>query len=316
VFLAGAGWNTLWLGPDRKAEEEPKASDRHLVRREDCMRYNPEGVRVFFDNYGMREWERLERTLQGRIKYAIHQHYLDQYVPAGVRVLDAGCGPGRFALALARHGAILTLLDISQTQLDLARDRLNEAGLLKRVEGFYRLDIVDMHELGDESFETVVCYGAALSYTYDQYETALKELVRVICPGGWLLISVDSLFGTLRLVGPLDGDTFLKQPDTHMNWEAVLSGAGVVYTRPRSSEFHQPLVLFNSLGLRQALEQVGLQVVDMAAANPVVSEGAQIPRIAASTQAAGALTTLEVTLCNWPGLVDTGEHLLAVAHKL
>jgi hypothetical protein len=54
-------------------------------------------------------------------------------------------------------------------------------------------------------------------------------------------------------------------------------------------------------------------VVEMAAANPVVSEGLPIPRITDSAQASAALTTLEVALCNKPGLVDSGEHLLAVA---
>jgi len=279
------------------------------------MRYDPLRVQTFFDNYGTREWERLERTLQGRIKYSIHRRFLDEYVPEGVRVLDVGCGPGRFSIDLARCGASLTLADISQTQLDMARAHLDADGLLEKVHAFHRLDLVDMHELRDKSFDVVVCYGAAVSYTYDRYETAIQELERVLRPGGRLLISVDSLFGTLRLIGPLDGHTFLELPDSHVDWKAALSGAGVVYSRPGSPEFHQPLVLFTSHGLRQALKQVKLQVVELAAANPVVSEGAQIPRITASSQATAALTALEVALCNWPGLVDAGEHLLAVAYK-
>jgi hypothetical protein len=47
----------------------------------------------------------------------------------------------------------------------------------------------------------------------------------------------------------------------------------------------------------------------------VVSEGAQIPQITANAQAAEALSALELALCSWPGLVDSGEHLLAVAKK-
>jgi 2-polyprenyl-3-methyl-5-hydroxy-6-metoxy-1,4-benzoquinol methylase len=279
------------------------------------MLYRPEGVRACFDSCGIREWDRLERALQGRIKYAIHRRYLEAYVPEGARVLDVGCGPGRFSLDLARRGAQLTLADLSQVQLDMARQKLEAAGLLQRVQALHRLDMVAMPELEDERYEAVVCYGAVLSYTYDCYEAALRELERVLAPGGWLLISVCSLYGALRLVGPLDAHAFLELPDTHIDWGAVTSGAEVVCSRPGSPEFHQPLALFTSVGLRQALERLGLQVVEMAAANPVVSERAQIPGIVANAQAAAALTALELALCNRPGLVDTGEHLLAVARK-
>ena len=32
------------------------------------MLYHPQEVRAYYDNYGTREWERLERTLQGRMR--------------------------------------------------------------------------------------------------------------------------------------------------------------------------------------------------------------------------------------------------------
>jgi SAM-dependent methyltransferase len=279
------------------------------------MLYDPQGVRAFYDHIGTREWERLEQTLQGRIKCSIHRHFLEKYVPERARVLDAGCGPGRFALDLARRGASLTLADISQVQLDQARQRFETAGLFERVQAFHCLDIVDMHELRDASFDVVVCYGAALSYTCDQYQAALDELARVTCPGGRLLISVNSLYGNLHLLGHYDDCSFLEAPNAHVDWEAVLSGRGVIYTRPGSPEFHQPLVFFTSEGLRQTLVQAGLRVIEMAAANPVVSERVQLTHITASAQASAALTELEVAICNKPGLVDTGEHLLAVANK-
>ncbi len=279
------------------------------------MLYNPQGVRSFFDNAGMQEWERLERTLQGRIMYQIHKHFLDKYVPEGACVLDAGCGPGRFSLDLARRNARLTLVDLSQTQLDLARQHLKEAGLLERVQAFHCLDLIDIHELDDASFDVVVCYGAVLSYTYDQYETALQELARLIRPGGYLLISVCSLYGIIRLVGPGDPHLLLEAPDPHLDWNAILAGKEVVLTQPGSPEFHQPLALFASTGLKRVLEQEGLQVVEMAAANPVVSGPTQIPRITGSEQASAALAALEIALCSKPGLIDGGEHLLAVAVK-
>jgi ubiquinone/menaquinone biosynthesis C-methylase UbiE len=286
-----------------------------ITPQEAPMLYNAEAVQAFYDAYGTREWERLERSLQGRIKHAIHRHFLEAYIPRDARVLDVGCGPGRFALDLARGGARLTLADLSRTQLDQAREHLAEAGLLASVEAFHHLDVVDMHELPDEAFDAVVCYGAVLSYTYDRHMAALQELARVLRPGGWLLVSVVSLYGTWNLAGPLDAVSALENPDAHIDLQAFLSGAGVVLTRPGSREFHQPMVLFSSAGLRDALERVGLAVTAMAAADPLVSEVAQIPRITASPQATASLTELELALCTQPGLIDSGEHLIAVARK-
>ena len=135
-------------------------------------------------------------------------------------------------------------------------------------------------------------------------------------PEGLLFLSVCSLYGTLRLLGPLDAHTFPEQANDHIDWEAVLRHEGVVYTRPDSPEFHQPLVMFSSEGLRACLTQAGFEINMMASSNPILQAGNKIPRITDSEQASSTLTDLEVALYTCPGLVDTGEHQIAVARKL
>ena len=135
-------------------------------------------------------------------------------------------------------------------------------------------------------------------------------------PEGLLFLSVCSLYGTLRLLGPLDAHTFLEQANDHIDWEAVLRHEGVVYTRPDSPEFHQPLVMFSSEGLRACLTQARFEINMMASSNPILQAGNKIPRITDSEQASSTLTDLEVVLYTCPGLVDTGEHQIAVARKL
>jgi SAM-dependent methyltransferase len=173
----------------------------------------------------------------------------------------------------------------------------------------------NMPILEDASFDDIVCYGAALSYTCERYAATLKELARVLRTGGRLLISVASLYGTLRLVGPYDARSFLESPDAHLEWGAVLSGRNIVNTRPGSAEFHQPLVLFTSAGLQDVLAHAGFRVVAMASANPLVPESTRIPNITTGISSSASLTALELSLCEHPGLIETGEHLLSVGEK-
>lgn len=277
------------------------------------MSYDAEGTRAYFDAFAEREWDRLEKTLQGRVKYAIHRRLLDAHVRPGMRVLDVGSGPGRFAIDIVRAGARVTLVDLSDVQLGLARAHLAERGLMSGVDGFHRLDVLDLTSLEESSFDVVVCFGGAISYTTHHHLDALRQLARVARPDAPILVSVMSLLGALRLVGPLDAAAFLETPDAHLDWDAVLAGADTIYTKPGSNEFHQPLVLFTAAGLRQALVAAELDVETIATSDPLLPEFLHVPRIAASPQATAALMALELAVSEQPGLVDAGGHLLGVA---
>jgi ubiquinone/menaquinone biosynthesis C-methylase UbiE len=279
------------------------------------MAYDPQGVTDYFDALAEREWSRLEATLQGRIKYAVHRKILAKYIRPFMHVLDVGCGPGRFAIDCVDAGADVTLVDISSVQLQLARERFAAQGKVDRVKAFHCLDILDLTSLVPDSYDAVVCFGGAISYTRERHLEALRQLIRVARPGAPILLSVMSLFGAMRLLGPLDAAGVLETVNDHLDWSDVLSGAGMIYTKPRSTEFHQPLALFSSTGLHAVLAELGLRVETCAAANPLLPEFLQVPTIAASERASQTLIDLEVALCEQPGLVDGGGHLLAVARK-
>jgi hypothetical protein len=107
----------------------------------------------------------------------------------------------------------------------------------------------------------------------------------------------------------------MESIDQHLDWQAILSGDDVVYTRSGSTEFHQPLALFTSAGLRAAVESAGLHVESLAAANTIVPQYLRIPNINASATASAELEKLEIQASVFPGLVDAGGHLIAVARR-
>jgi SAM-dependent methyltransferase len=110
-------------------------------------------------------------------------------------VLDAGCGAGRTTLALSRilHNGRIVALDrfdsgyIAGGGRDLLENNLRLAGLTDRVE-IHHGDITDL-PFGGATFDSAVSTHA-MDHLGRQTERALREVLRVLKPGGRFLIVV------------------------------------------------------------------------------------------------------------------------------
>jgi len=107
---------------------------------------------------------------------------------AGRRILDAGCGAGPLFAALRDQGAVVTGIDKSAGMLELARRRLGDDADLRVAELGGPLPFTD------DTFDDVTA-SLVLHYLED-WAPALKELRRVLKPGGRLIVSVDHPFVT------------------------------------------------------------------------------------------------------------------------
>jgi SAM-dependent methyltransferase len=99
-------------------------------------------------------------------------------LPRPARVLDAGCGSGRNMVELARYGEV-TGIELSGTSVAAARER--KVGEV--VEG----SVLEMPFAAD-SFDLAVCLDVIEHLEDDR--AALRELRRVLAPGGSLLVTV------------------------------------------------------------------------------------------------------------------------------
>jgi len=115
---------------------------------------------------------RIRRTVQegrGRMR-----HTLLSFLPEdlrGRRVLDAGCGPGETAIALARRGARVVGVDLSPSFVALARERVARAGLADRVE----LREGDMLGI-DGPFDHVIAMDSLIHYPGAERLAAIERL--------------------------------------------------------------------------------------------------------------------------------------------
>jgi SAM-dependent methyltransferase len=142
---------------------------------------------------------------------------------AGRSVLDAGCGPGAHAAALANRGARVTGIDRSSALLGIAAGRLGDRARLVRG------DLSDPLPFEDRSFDVVL--AALVMHYLRDWAPTLAEFHRVLAPQGRLVISTHH--PTLsHAIG--EGDDYFATYEIDDEWEV----AGRV-TRMRY--WHRPL---------------------------------------------------------------------------
>jgi demethylmenaquinone methyltransferase/2-methoxy-6-polyprenyl-1,4-benzoquinol methylase len=113
---------------------------------------------------------------------------LTSQIKKGDRVLDLGTGTGALALRAAQRGAKVKGIDINPQMLEIAQARAEEAHLAQNIE-FVEMGVVEFDKEEAESFEVVMSGLCFSELTEDELRFTLRELRRILKPGGLLLIA-------------------------------------------------------------------------------------------------------------------------------
>jgi SAM-dependent methyltransferase len=113
--------------------------------------------------------------------------YIERYSPPNLSaaILDAGCGNGRYACTLAKRG--YTNIEA----IDLY-DFINTEGLFK-----YRKCTIDNICLPDRSIDFI--YSLSVIYYLNNPVVGIQEFVRVLKPGGLVLITAHTRYSPFTL---------------------------------------------------------------------------------------------------------------------
>ena len=102
----------------------------------------------------------------------------------GTRVLDVGCGDGRFSRRLAEMGLQVISIDFSPVAVERAQKRVRDSGLEKSITVLQE----DLTKLNmTEKFDGVFCHGV-LMHIPDQ-EAAISNIFNVLNEGGRVVFS-------------------------------------------------------------------------------------------------------------------------------
>lgn len=159
-------------------------------------------VRDWFAKTAKDEWRRLKRDAYHQLEFLVTMHFLEKYLPEEGFILDAGGGPGRYTIELAKRGYDVVLFDLVKEMLEVAKKQIRKEKVQHRVRKIVEGSVTDLSTFGDETFDAVLCLGGPLSHllTVEERETAAKELVRVARRDAPLFVSVLGRLGVLRTI--------------------------------------------------------------------------------------------------------------------
>ena len=163
------------------------------------MRYNPAFPRTHYDRLADNEWTRLTRNRRSELNFLVHMDVLQRHITADMDVLEVGAGAGIYTKELVHMVRRLVVSDLSEVQLAVNQDHMRDLGVLDLVDEYQILDLVDLSALAAGSFDAAVCVGGPLSYLLDKESVGLQQILRVVRPGGIVVLGVMSLINTLVL---------------------------------------------------------------------------------------------------------------------
>lgn len=140
-------------------------------------------------------------SVLGRVTDRLEQHLILERIksPAGLRILDVGCGDGILTLALARQGAQATGVDASETMVAAALDRVEGHG----VDASFKVAQTEALPFGPGTFDVVI--AATVLCFIENATEPLREMSRVLKPGGRLIVGELGKWNSWAAVGRIKG---------------------------------------------------------------------------------------------------------------
>ncbi|MFO8036669.1 MAG: class I SAM-dependent methyltransferase [Anaerolineales bacterium] len=265
-------------------------------------------VKEFYTGSVEDEWARLTQDAYHRLEFETTLHFLDKYLPQSPRILDAGGGPGKYTIELAKKGYEVVLLDMVPANLEFAKKQITIANVQNKVEQIVEGSIVDLSQFEDKSFDAVLCLGGPLSHVLDaeRRNRAISELVRVAKKDAPIFVSVMSRLSVLIVVltmGPHEFEESFFRPMRDTGDYPGHSGfTACHFFMPEELES-----VFRNHGVK-VLEMVGLEGLGSHHAE-------EVNELANNKERWSIWLETHFETCTHPAVVGISEHMLLIGKK-
>ena len=133
------------------------------------------------------------------------------------QLLEVGFGMGTDLFQFARHGAMVSGIDLTPKHLEIARQRFAYYGMRADL----RLGDAEMLPYADETFDVVYTFGV-IHHTPNTQQ-AINEIYRVLRPGGCAIIAVYHKWSAFFVLRTILTNYLWTRRFLHTSWREAVS---------------------------------------------------------------------------------------------
>lgn len=155
-----------------------------------------EVVKQHYNDNAIREWMRLMNPYS-IVEFKSTLYLIDKYFPKSGNLIDIGCGPGRYSIEMLKRGYKVTLSDLSNEELNIAKEEIEKEGL--KAEKFICCSATELQDLQENYYDCILLMGPMyhLKNKEDRKKT-LKNVYRALKQDGVALISYINFWGVIK----------------------------------------------------------------------------------------------------------------------
>ncbi|CEL03833.1 hypothetical protein ASPCAL04973 [Aspergillus calidoustus] len=271
-------------------------------------------VAIWYDQNARMEHDRLNNCrLEFSISWRVVTQCLSQLETNDpLEILDLGGGTGRYALKLTQLGHSVTLVDISDQELEIARETATKTDT--KLTAVIQADARDIRAnpaiFQEKKYDLVLCQGPLYHLLEeDERRNVLSTCAASLKPGGTLVAAFVLQYAHLRDIAQRDPMRLLADYDA---FYAKYLADGKYTRNPLVSSYHA-----NPAEVRKIFESIpGLQLERLVACEGFLGGGLaskinQLPDDAYEKWADVVLRFAED-----PSILGNADHVLAVARRV
>lgn len=265
-----------------------------------------DNVKEYYNDNFEREWDRLNNPYSA-IEFYSTMYLINKYFPKKGYICDIGSGPGRYSIELLKNGYDVTLFELSDKELQLAKERIESLGL--SAEAYICENALNLHLLESNKYDAILLMGPMYHVLEDfNRDKILNEAYRILKNGGVAIIAYFNSWGILKAGVTEFSDTFEDIENIYSYLTEQKFGPEQSFTTVYTSTPAKAL---------KEVQKSGFKVISYAGAEGFLSGmEVRINQLATENKTAYEnLIKVSAETCEYEQYRDSTEHLHIVLRK-